>query len=286
MCELLGMSANVPTDISFSFTGLLRRGGDTGPHADGWGLVIYGPGGIDKFKECSPGADSETAQRLSQASIKGNTIIAHIRQANVGAVTLKNTHPFQRELWGQTWTFAHNGQIPDLLTSKSEGITLDRFSPEGDTDSEFIFCWILGELAKSFSKCPAEDTQWAERVSRCCEIINQRGISNMLLSNGNALFTFCSTKLVWLTRKAPFGVAQLKDDDITVDFSTVTGESDVVTVIATQALTKNETWQPMELGECRLFAEGKTVWTAKTPSVVHKPINNKTDNKTNKKTDK
>jgi len=27
MCELLGMSANVPTDIVFSFTGLMQRGG-------------------------------------------------------------------------------------------------------------------------------------------------------------------------------------------------------------------------------------------------------------------
>ncbi len=28
MCELLGMSANVPTDICFSFTGLVQRGGN------------------------------------------------------------------------------------------------------------------------------------------------------------------------------------------------------------------------------------------------------------------
>jgi len=28
MCELLGMSANVPTDIVFSFTGLMQRGAD------------------------------------------------------------------------------------------------------------------------------------------------------------------------------------------------------------------------------------------------------------------
>ncbi len=37
MCELLGMSANVPTDICFSFTGLVQRGGGTGPHKDGSG---------------------------------------------------------------------------------------------------------------------------------------------------------------------------------------------------------------------------------------------------------
>ena len=41
MCELLGMSANVPTDICFSFTGLMQRGGRTGPHRDGWGITFY-----------------------------------------------------------------------------------------------------------------------------------------------------------------------------------------------------------------------------------------------------
>lgn len=40
MCELLGMSANVPTDICFSFTGLMQRGGKTGPHRDGWGITF------------------------------------------------------------------------------------------------------------------------------------------------------------------------------------------------------------------------------------------------------
>jgi predicted glutamine amidotransferase len=41
MCELLGMSANIPTDICFSFTGLMQRGGRTGPHRDGWGITFY-----------------------------------------------------------------------------------------------------------------------------------------------------------------------------------------------------------------------------------------------------
>ncbi|MGG9032668.1 class II glutamine amidotransferase, partial [Escherichia coli] len=41
MCKLLGMSANVPTDICFSVTGLVQRGGGNGTHTDGWGLTCY-----------------------------------------------------------------------------------------------------------------------------------------------------------------------------------------------------------------------------------------------------
>lgn len=50
MCELLGMSANVPTDINFSLSGLIPRGGKTGPHKDGWGITFYEGLGCRTFK--------------------------------------------------------------------------------------------------------------------------------------------------------------------------------------------------------------------------------------------
>ncbi|MGB1989951.1 MAG: class II glutamine amidotransferase, partial [Cycloclasticus pugetii] len=49
MCELLGMSANVPTDICFSFSGLIKRGGETGVHKDGWGIAFYEGKGFRAF---------------------------------------------------------------------------------------------------------------------------------------------------------------------------------------------------------------------------------------------
>ena len=66
MCELLGMSANVPTDICFSFTGLMLRGGKTGPHKDGWGITFYEGKGFRTFKDPEPSAQSPIA-RLVQA---------------------------------------------------------------------------------------------------------------------------------------------------------------------------------------------------------------------------
>lgn len=37
MCELFGMSARHPTDVNHSLALLRPRGGEIGPHADGWG---------------------------------------------------------------------------------------------------------------------------------------------------------------------------------------------------------------------------------------------------------
>jgi len=72
----------------------------------------------------------------------------------------------------------------------------------------------------------------------------------MLLSDGRYVMAFCSTNLFWITRRVPFGVAKLLDQDVEIDFQTETTPNDVVTVIATQPLTGNETWQKIMPGEC------------------------------------
>ena len=82
---------------------------------------------------------------------------------------------------------------------------------------------------------------------------------NCLLSDGDWLFTFCSTKLAWITRRAPFGPARLKDADVTVDFQSETTPNDVVTVIATEPLTDNENWTLMQGGEWMLWWRGEIV---------------------------
>ena len=117
MCELLGMSANVPTDIRFSFAGLARRGGETGPHADGWGIGFYEGRGCRTFHDPEPSARSDLARLLRAYPIKSRIVVAHVRRANRGRVALENTHPFGRELWGPAVELrpqrpARRGQAP------------------------------------------------------------------------------------------------------------------------------------------------------------------------------
>jgi glutamine amidotransferase len=78
----------------------------------------------------------------------------------------------------------------------------------------------------------------------------------MLLSDGRYVMAFCSTNLHWITRRAPFGVATLLDQDVEIDFQRETTPNDVVTVIATQPLTGNETWQKSCQASGRYFVSG------------------------------
>src|SRR5688572_15932591 len=109
MCELLGMECNVPTDIVFSFSGLSSRGGEHGPHADRWGLALYEGRIARLFIEPSAAANSPLARFVREHPIKTLLAIAHVRQKTRGGISLANTLPFTRELWGRHFVFAHNG---------------------------------------------------------------------------------------------------------------------------------------------------------------------------------
>lgn len=254
MCELLGMSANVPTDICFSFAGLMQRGGKTGPHSDGWGITFYEGKGFRTFKDPNPSYNSKIAELVQNYPIKSCAVISHIRQANRGGVNLENTHPFTRELWGRYWTFAHNGQL-----SNYDSLTTGRFRPVGKTDSELSFCWILNKLESKYPEPPKDVIEMFEYIAQCCDELKQYGVFNMLLSDGDYVMTYCTNHLYWITRRAPFGKASLIDEDMTINFQEETTPNDVVTVVATQPLTDNEKWKRMKPGEYNLFHFGEIV---------------------------
>lgn len=251
MCELLGMSANVPTDIRFSFAALARRGGETGPHADGWGITFYEGGrGCRSFHDPDPSAKSELAKLLRRYAIKSRIVVAHVRKANRGRVSLENTHPFSRELWGRRWTFAHNGQLKGVKKRPLNG-----FEPIGSTDSEYAFCWILSQLQLRWAKPPRQASldAFVAELSRDLEGL---GVFNMLLTDSRVLYAHCGKRLCYLTRCAPFGTATLVDEDWRVDFAQETTETDVVTMIATRALTRDETWTELERGDTLVLIDG------------------------------
>ena len=255
MCELLGMSANVPTDIRFSFTGLIKRGGATGPHKDGWGITFYEGKGLRTFKDSKPGHSSRIAEMVKQYPMKSNSVISHIRQANSGSVCLENTHPFVRELWGKHWTYAHNGQLKGYET-----LPHSYAHPVGDTDSEHAFCWIIGQLHEFYgNEAPTDLVEVSKRIASYGDILREMGVFNMLMTDGEYMLCYCTTKLYWITRRAPFSRVELIDETYFVNFASETTPTDVVTIVATQPLTRNETWQKMETGEFAVFRFGERV---------------------------
>ncbi len=256
MCQLLGMNCNTPTDVLFSFAGFAQRGGRTDHHADGWGIAFFEGGrdgkhqGLRHFVDHLPASESPVAELVRRYPVKSENVIAHIRKATQGEVSLANCHPFVRELWGHYWVFAHNGDLKDFHPRLHGS-----FHPVGTTDSERAFCYILQELAKSHAGLPsiAELTLTLRELAAA---IAPHGTFNFLLSNGRALWAHASTSLHYVLRQHPFTHAHLSDDDMAVNFAELATPQDRVAVVVTQPLTTDEAWEKMHAGQLLVFTQG------------------------------
>ena len=202
-------------------------------------------------------------------------MMAHIRYATQGCVSLENVHPFVRVWKGVQMTFCHNGECPKFtnahpLIGRTQP-TDCHYHPVGDTDSEAVFCAILNALTAEFPDgLPTLDVLHAFLQAICHEIIRdhpEETIFNFLLGCGQyTLFAYSwpgkrPGSTVWnglhyIVREPPFSTATLLDVDYSIDFSTVTTAADRVAVITTKPLTQEPGWTEFRRGELILFDKG------------------------------
>ena len=286
MCELFGLSANIPVNISFSWHGFKKRGKH---NPDGWGVAWYNwdkdnefrhtvsecrgewiiirseyigpPKGRPKVylvKEPEPTHTSPIAKFLTN-NIRGHIIISHVRLASQGERIYVNTHPFVRKLGNFEWIFAHNGDVSGIMQDPT--FELKIFKPIGDTDSEYAFCYILEKLSK-LSKDSLENVLiLAQEIRRLATEIGKFGKFNFLLSNGIFLFAYMNRKktLHYLLRHPPHkGYATLIDEDFKVNLQEIKSPNEAVALIATRPLT-NENWTSFKPSELIVFHSGDLV---------------------------
>jgi glutamine amidotransferase len=165
-----------------------------------------------------------------------------------------------RELWGRHWIFAHNGDLKDYAPFLT-GV----YQPVGTTDSELAFCALLQGLRKAFPTTQPPLEELFAALGTLTREITQFGVFNFLMSNGQALFTHCSTNLHYIVRRWPFSTAHLVDADVSIDFAKYTTPEDRVAVIATQPLTDNEVWTAFKPGDLLMFQHGEVVGRVNVP---------------------
>ncbi len=258
MCELLALNANAPTAATFSFSGLSARGGDTGEHADGFGMAFHDGDACRLFIDAGRACDAPLAEFLRQQPLRARTVLAHVRKATQGEVSLANCHPFQREWLGRHWLFCHNGDLKNFQPPLDGS-----YVPVGGTDSERAFCWLMQKLRSRFAIVPP----WPVLAPALADLVGrvaQHGVFNMLLTDGRALYAHGSTKLVWVQRQHPFPRARLVDRDLEIDLAAANAPGDCMAVVATAPLTQGEGWQPFLPGEMRVFQQGRSVWHQRT----------------------
>jgi glutamine amidotransferase len=263
MCELFGLSANQAVNVGFTFKGFRVHGGyrNQAPshrheinNPNGWGIAFYQDTASVVIKEALRADDSHISEFVSKANdyIKSQIFIAHVRHWNPESMALKNTHPFERELFGRSWTFAHNGSVDKKRLDASS------FTPIGNTDSENAFCYLL-EMIKI--KNPNNLDALISVLKE--EIITFNRNFNFLLSDSKYLIAFRkgTNQLYWLKREGEkdYSSVVYKDIDFEkIDIRLTKVSDEKAILIATEEIT-NESWQKFDNNQLMILENGQII---------------------------
>ncbi len=116
-------------------------------HPDGWGVAYYVEGTPHLTRSAVSALSDRVFQRVSGV-VASETVLAHVRKATQGTLSVLNSHPFQHG----RWVFAHNGDVPNFAEHRET--LVQAVSPRlrryilGDTDSEVVFFLVLTQLLR------------------------------------------------------------------------------------------------------------------------------------------
>lgn len=269
MCELLAMNSKFATNVNFSMNEFSLHGGATGPHEDGWGIAYAMGRDFRLIKEPRPAFDSTGVKFIQESRFQSHLVISHIRRATIPKVlTFENTHPFDRELFGRRFVFAHNGHIAGLGEGPGEGLPGlpgfmegrqgGRFLPMGETDSEKVFCHFLNAIERRVGTAEQYNYRKVEEVlQELSPGIRAMGRLNYLLSDSEHLFAHGDNSLHSVCRTCHLEETRLESNELSV--LVADGPDQEAVVVATVPLTGSESWSTFAPGEIRVFHKGRQV---------------------------
>ena len=237
---------------------------------DGWGLGYYPAGepSASVLKEPAPSRGSIRGELVKAwEHLESSLFVLHVRTATWGPNTDANTQPFTFAWGGREWMIGHSGS----LASRLDDVLDPRFEPVGGTDTERIFCVLLGRIAaREWRSFDAVDV----RVLHSWLLeLNTHGALNLVLTDGRDLIAYADQSGVEHIHMAellpPYPNLVLADGDVRIDLTRRGSKPSKGWVVSSQRLafegaTKELTWRTLAPGELVVLRQGAVVGGALT----------------------
>lgn len=268
MCRLFAFRSIIPSQVHRSLLGaenaLLHQ---STLHPDGWGVAYYQGGCPHVIKSPESAIDDRLFQQVSGV-VSSETVVAHLRKATAGELSILNTHPFQHG----RWVFAHNGNLGDFAQHADSlraeiAPTLRRFLL-GQTDSETLFFLILSRLALRTNVHDPSTTaaQTADAVADALDLVCSRvrvhghvdgppehTYLSFVLTNGEVLLAHHGGQSLHMsTHKTRCGVRETcphLETSCEAPVARRTGSRVNHLIIASEPLKGENVWTPLAYGD-------------------------------------
>ncbi|HEX9298325.1 MAG TPA: class II glutamine amidotransferase [Polyangiaceae bacterium] len=249
MCRLLGAVANEEAKFRLTLReaprslAVLSR-----EHPDGWGIGVYSQSSGWSIQRGTLCAHEDDEFHEVAAGSRGELLVAHVRKRTVGAVSLDNTHPFQRA----GWVFAHNGTIEDVEWLRAQTSAAQMREVRGETDSELLFSFFLSRFEES-KVAPTGEGDAADRaLAGALAQLLQRpklGACTFLLSNGRTLYAHRWGRSLFALERVPGDAVRVERESIETGAIVETAWSPArhAVLIASEKIT-DEPWRSIEEG--------------------------------------
>jgi glutamine amidotransferase len=208
MCRLFGFRSAIPAAVHPALVteknSLLIQ---SRVHKDGWGIAAYGVEPLPLVAHGVGPAHSDPDFERVSSRVSSHTVVAHVRQASVGAVELRNSHPF---LHGR-WSFVHNGTLHEFAKHRAavEALISPALRPhiKGTTDTERCFYIFLTRLAARYAidrQVPVEGVARAlaetmTLVSGITDDAQGRSAMNFLVTDGEVMVATRRNRTLFLS---------------------------------------------------------------------------------------
>jgi glutamine amidotransferase len=262
VCELFALSSLAPTTAKLSLDELARHGGATGPHADGWGVAFFEGTDVRIVRDADAASGSACLRFVREHDFVSNIVVAHVRKATRGEISLRNTQPFAREVGGRMHVFAHNGDLAGIEACPELDLGLDR--PIGTTDSEHAFCALLRRMRPLWREAsPPPLSARLAVVESFAREIGRLGPANFVYADGEVVFVHGHRRTQLDGCRRPPGLHVLSRTcnaphhlhaaGLTIESTHARQE---VVLVASVPLT-DESWIPLLEGEILVLAAGR-----------------------------
>ena len=231
---------------------------------DGWGLGYYPAGepSASVLKEPAPSRRSIRGELVKAwEHLESSLFVLHVRTATWGSNTDANTQPFVKSWGGRDWMIGHAGSLVSRLDEEPD----PRFEPIGATDTERVFCVLLGRIAargwRSLGDAdPRELHGWLLEL-------NTRGTLDLVLCDGKSLLAYGDRSKPGLHLAAllpPYAGLSFGDDDVQIDLTRRGSKQRKGCVISSEPLAGGGAptalaWRPLAPGEMIVLRQGAVV---------------------------